>query len=379
VTGTTAHPGPPAPPPRLRHRRSRGKALAAVLIALIAIGVIGISSTVGFTRVVHHFTENTADFSGPAGPEKDIKVIPGASLRTIGRLLSEAGVVKSQGAFVNAARKNSRSTSIAPGSYKMAEHLSGTDAVNRLLDPQYRILAHVVVPEGRTSKEIIALLVQQTGIGADKFDAALKDPTGYGLPEWAKNPDGHKSEGFLFPATYDFEPEATATTVLQAFTKRFKQAANATAITTKPGPQGLSPFQVLTVASMVQAEAKRPEDMPKVAQVIYNRLAKHMALQLDTTVLYANGGIRAITTTPAQRAIDSPYNTYKVTGLPPGPINNPGEAAINAALNPAAGPWLFFVAINPQTGETRFAVTAAEHAQNVALFRQWLRDHPDYK
>jgi UPF0755 protein len=360
----------------MRHRRSKAKALAAVLIALIAIGVIGISSTVGFSRVVHHFTEDTADFSGPPGAEKEVKVIPGSSLRTIGKMLTEAGVVKSQGAFVNAAEQNSRSTSIAPGTYRMAEHLSGKEAVSRLLDPQFRILAHVVVPEGRTSKEIIALLVQQTGISADKFDAALK--ADYGLPEWAKNPDGHKSEGFLFPATYDFEPDATATTILQAFTKRFKQAATSTGLNTKAGPQNLTPFQVLTVASLVQAEAKRAEDMPKIAQVIYNRLAKQMALQLDTTVLYANGGIRAITTTAAQRAIDSPYNTYKVTGLPPGPINNPGEAAINAALNPETGPWLYFVAINPQTGETRFATTGAEHAQNVALFQQWMREHPGY-
>lgn len=347
-----------------------------MLIALIAVGVIGIGSTVGFSRVVHHFTEDTADFSGPPGPEKEVKIIPGASLRAIGKMLAEAGVVKSQGAFVNAAKKNSRSTSIAPGTYRMAEHLSGKDAVNRLLDPQYRILAHVVIPEGRTSKEILDTLVQATGIGADKFDAALK--ADYGLPEWNKNPDGHRSEGFLFPATYDFEPDATATTILEAFTKRFKQAATSTGLNTTAGPQNLTPFQVLTVASLVQAEAKRPEDMPKIAQVIYNRLAKGMALQLDTTVLYANGGIRAITTTPAQRAIDSPYNTYKVTGLPPGPIDNPGEAAISAALKPEAGPWLYFVAINPQTGETRFATTGAEHAQNVALFQQWMREHPGY-
>jgi UPF0755 protein len=360
----------------MRHRRSRAKALVAVLIAMIAVAAIGIGSTVGFSRVVHHFTESSADFSGPPGPEKQVKIIPGSSLRTIGRLLAEAGVVKSQGAFVNAAKHNPRSSSIAPGTYKLAEHLSGKDAVNRLLDPQYRILAHVVIPEGRTSKEILATLEQATGIGANKFDEALKGD--YGLPDWAKNPDGHRSEGFLFPATYDFEPDATATTILQALTKRFKQAANSTGLNTKAGPQNMTPFQVLTVASLVQAEAKRAEDMPKIAQVIYNRLAKNMPLQLDTTVLYANGGVRAITTTAAQRAVDSPYNTYKVSGLPPGPIDNPGEAAISAALNPQAGPWLYFVAINPQSGETRFAVTGAEHAQNVALFQQWLRDHPDY-
>jgi UPF0755 protein len=100
---------------------------------------------------------------------------------------------------------------------------------------------------------------------------------------------------------------------------------------------------------------------------------------LDTTVLYANGEIRAITTTPAQRAVDSPYNTYRAKGLPPGPIDSPGEAAIKAALAPEAGSWLYFVAVDPQSGDTRFANTAAEHAANVRLFQQWLRDHPNFK
>jgi UPF0755 protein len=116
--------------------------------------------------------------------------------------------------------------------------------------------------------------------------------------------------------------------------------------------------------------------MPKIARVIYNRLDKGMRLQLDTTVIYANGGTKAVTTTAEQRAKVSPYNTYLVDGLPAGPIDSPGEAAIEAALAPAAGNWLYFVAVNPDTGETKYAVTGEEHARNVEEFRAWLRAHP---
>ena len=132
---------------------------------------------------------------------------------------------------------------------------------------------------------------------------------------------------------------------------------------------------MVTKASIVQAEAGSAEDMAKVARVLENRLADGMPLQLDTTVNYANGK-SGITTTPKDRANPSPYNTYVHPGLPPGPINNPGEEALRAVLNPAAGDWRFFVVVNPDTGETRFAETAEEHQQNVLLFQQWLREQP---
>jgi len=132
---------------------------------------------------------------------------------------------------------------------------------------------------------------------------------------------------------------------------------------------------VLTKASLVQAEASSTEDMAKVARVLENRLADGMPLQLDTTVNYANGKT-GITTSAADRKNPSPYNTYVHPGLPPGAIDNPGEEALRAVLSPAPGDWRFFVVVNPDTGETRFARTGAEHHQNVLLFQQWLREHP---
>ena len=132
---------------------------------------------------------------------------------------------------------------------------------------------------------------------------------------------------------------------------------------------------MLIKASIVQAEAGRSQDMPKVARVLENRLARHIPLQLDSTVSYATGHF-GITTSARDRASRSPYNTYRVAGLPPGPIDSPGIAAVKAVLNPAAGDWLFFVTVNPDTGETKFAVTEAQRVAITREFQAWLRTHP---
>jgi UPF0755 protein len=348
----------------------------ALVVAVMALIVFAIGSTLGFGRVIDKLTEDKGDYSGPPGAERIVKIEPGTSLRAMGTLLKDAGVVKSQGAFVSAARGNPKANNIGPGSYRMAEHLPAKDALARLLDRNFRVLARVVIPEGFTVKETLAKAAEATQIPLADFQAALANPGEYGLPDWDKNPAEHRAEGFLFPATYDVEPNATAASVLAQMTKRFKQAATTTGLGTKQAPRNLTPFEVLTVASLIEAEAKLPVDMPKVARVIYNRLEKGMRLQFDSTVHFAVGGAQRITTTAAERDTDSPYNTYKISGLPAGPINSPGEAAMAAALNPADGDWLYFVSVNPDTGETRYGVTPQEHAANVEVFRKWLRENP---
>jgi UPF0755 protein len=134
--------------------------------------------------------------------------------------------------------------------------------------------------------------------------------------------------------------------------------------------------QVLTIASIVQAEGRATPDLPKVARVIENRLAKAMPLQMDSTVHFISRRRGKAGTSDAERRSASPYNTYLAAGLPPGPIDSPGLSAMQAALNPTPGPWLYFVAVNPATGETRFAVTAAAHAANVKVFLAWCQSHP---
>jgi UPF0755 protein len=137
-------------------------------------------------------------------------------------------------------------------------------------------------------------------------------------------------------------------------------------------------FDVVNLAALIQSEAKLEEDFFKVARVFQNRLDVGMLLQSDATVNYGTNG-KTVTTTDAQRADKSPYNTYVYTGLPAGPISNPGELAIEAALRPADGDWLFFVTVNLKTGETKFSVTLTEHERAAQEFYAWLRENPEWK
>jgi UPF0755 protein len=243
--------------------------------------------------------------------------------------------------------------------------MSARSALAMLLNPANRTVSKVTIREGLWTSEIISKLAAATGQPLADYTAALKSPA-LGLPAQANgNP-----EGYLFPSTYSFEPKATALAQLQMMVA---QSLN------ELGTLGVTPDKaqrVLTVASIVEAEAQASSDRPKVARVIENRLAKGMPLQLDTTVSFVSQRRGKVGTTDAQRATKSPYNTYLVAGLPPGPIDSPGLSAIQAALNPTPGPWLYFVAVNPTTGETRFAVDAAGHAANVKLFLAWCAKNP---
>jgi UPF0755 protein len=275
-------------------------------------------------------------------------------------------VVASVGPFVDAAEANAASVGIQPGVYGMRQEMSGQAALDLMLDPVARLLSRVTLPEGLTVQRTLAKLAEDTGRPVEEFQAAAADPAALGLPPYANG----LLEGFLFPATYDVDPDTAPVDILRSMVTRAQQALDQLQIPVE------ARLTVLTKASLVQAEASTPEDMGKVAQVLENRLAIGMPLQLDTTVNYANGK-GGITTTPQDRANPSPYNTYVHAGLPPGAISNPGEDAIRAVLSPTPGEWRFFVVVDPDTGDTRFGVTAEEHAQNVLLFQQWLRENPE--
>jgi UPF0755 protein len=305
------------------------------------------------------------DYIGAGSGTVSIEVHDGDASRTIGATLAAAGVVKTEVAFEDAAANNPQSGSIQPGVYSLHFKMSAQSALAMLLNPVNRKVSKVTIREGLWTSEIIRKLSLSTGQPLADYTAALKNPA-LGLPVVANG----DAEGYLFPATYSFEPKATALTQLQMMVA---QSLN------ELGTLGVTPDKdqrVLTVASIVEAEAKAATDRPKVARVIENRLAKGMPLQLDTTVSFISQRRGKVGTTDAQRATKSPYNTYLVAGLPPGPIDNPGLSAIQAALNPTPGPWLYFVAVNPTTGETRFAVDAAGQAANVKLFQAWCTKNP---
>ncbi len=168
----------------------------------------------------------------------------------------------------------------------------------------------------------------------------------------------------------------TALGVLKQQVEQFNKVAGAVSLEARAKQAGRNPYDVLIVASIVEKEAARPEDRPMVAQVIYNRLAKKdMKLELDSTVHYAINQFDRVTTTEEDRAVDSPYNTYAKLGLPPTPISNPGQSAIEAALAPSAHEYLYFTAVDLDTGETRYSVDSAGHLENVKLFQEWCQSH----
>lgn len=345
-----------------RRRRRRRRTAAVLVVCLLLVGGAGyVVYAIGRPVVEGLFEPN--DFTGTGTGVVQVQVAPGDTGRAIGRTLESAGVVKTAGAFVDVASADPRAASIQPGTYQLRSEMAASNALALLLDPASRQSLRVTVPEGLTKAETFAAAAEGTGLPADQLALAAADPTVGLPPEAAGDP-----EGYLFPATYDFEPDVTPVEVVTAMVARHGEAMTAVGVPVERRRE------ILVKASLVEDEAQLPEDRPRVARVVENRLARGTPLQLDSTVNFATGK-SGITTTEADRATDSPYNTYRYPGLPPGPVNSPGEAAIAAALNPEPGDWLFFVAVNPETGETRYATTEAEHAANVELFRQWLREN----
>lgn len=347
-----------------RPARRKRRPVTIVLSLLVLVGLV-VGIVFGGQWLLDKVNPTAADYTGSGSGEVQIRVESGDSLTAIGNTLVDNDVVASAGPFVDAASANPAAAGIQPGVYSMALQMSGQAALDRLLDPASRLFARVTVPEGLRVDAVLQRIADNSDIPLADLQAAVADPAALGLPAWANG----MLEGHLFPATYDIEPGQTAVQVLSSMVARAEETFDSLQI-----PEA-DRQRVLTEASLVQAEAATTEDMAKVATVIDNRVAAGMMLQFDTTVNYATGK-GGITTTADDRAIDSPYNTYRYTGLPPGAIDSPGEDALQAVLTPTPGDWLFFVVVNPSTGDTRFAATLEEHEANVALFQQWLRENP---
>lgn len=351
----------------------RGKGCFAVLIALAILVGGGYYGWQRASSWVENFL-STPDYTDPAGVKNITVTVPdGASLTAIGVELEKVDVIKSTKAFSKAIEDYDGNPVVQAGAYKMRTQIPAETALQRLTTPEkYRIQNRFKIVEGLRLSEQVPALAKATGIPAKNYQAALKKPQTLGLPDWA----GNKPEGFLFPDTYEMTDKASATAVLKQLTGRFGQVSKDLQLPARADDLGRKPYEVVIVASIVEAEVRRPEDRAKVARVIYNRLDKGMPLQMDSTVHYAVKKSDKVTTTDKDRASPSPYNTYKHKGLPPGPISAPGKAALEAAANPAKGNWLYFFTVNPDSGETRFAATHAEHERNRAAFEKWCSANP---
>jgi UPF0755 protein len=356
--------------------KKRRNGCACLVVVLVLGGGIGGAGYFGYHYYQSRFGP-APDYAGEGNGEQVTVTIPkGSGGYTIGQMLKQAGVVKSVDAFVAAQEQIPNGKSVQAGTYTLNQHMSGAAAVQLMLNPKSK--NNLIVAEGWRNAKIYAAIDDRLKLKPGTTKAiAKKDWSTFGLPDWANTDKGIKDplEGFLYPSAYPVAKGAKPEDVLKQMVDTAKEKYAGFGIQAKAKSLNLqNPLQVLTVASLVQAEGKYKHDFEKVATVVYNRLKPNNTetyglLDFDSTVNYLRGQSRLATgSVNALRQINDPYNTYKIKGLPPGPIDNPGEVAIEAALNPAKGNWYYFVSLNEN--ETLFAETNEEQNRNRQKYLQ---------
>jgi len=347
------------------------------LIIVLAVVLVAALAIIGYSwGRTHLHPGGVADYPGPGVGSVQVTVPMGASSQTVASVLYSKDVIASQTAFVTAANSDTLTWgSVQAGTYTLKTQMSAEQALQALADPANRVRNQFTIIEGWRNSQVFDAISKATGVSVDDLKTAAASPTSIGLPAWASNPGADDpSEGYLFPDTYEYGTNPTATSVLTPMGTKFNQVVTSLQFVTKADDEGLTPTQAVILASIVQMEAT-PKDMPDVAQVFLNRLAIDMPLQSDATVAYANNLTGTVFTTDAERALDSPYNTYKYNGLPPGAISNPGQDALNAVVNPSGNDYLYFTLVD-MNGTVAYAKTAAEHDQNVKQLQAWCAANP---
>jgi UPF0755 protein len=319
-------------------------ASALAISALVTVSLHSIRST----------TSSAPDFPCSENPQEvTIHIDAGDTGSQIGRALESAGIVKSSLAFFRVAVADSRSQRIAPGDHRVTIKNCARGVLEQLLDSS-RIIGLINVKEGMWLSEIVPQLVDSGFLASDISQALVKlrKPTGFN--QW---------EGLFFPAQYSFDKETSVDVAISTMIERSVAEMKIAGFFDQG--RRYSPQKLLTIASLIQAEGKS-QDFAKISTVIVNRLEKGMPLQFDSTVHYIKRIRGNIFLSTKSTLINSPYNTYQRYGLPPGPINNPGRDAMNAAVNPAKGNWLYFITVAPS--DTRFT-------DNLSQFNLWKAEY----
>lgn len=331
------------------------------VVALVGAVVLGLFTSGVFA---------TDDYSGEGTGEVQFTISQGEYGDAIAINLQSADVIKSSKKFYSLLLSTKPEPVFVPGIYRLKQHMSNAAVITALQDSSNRIENALVIPEGYTQKQIFTLISSKLSIPVTDLQSAAANPQSFGLPTEAKT-----LEGFLYPATYKFSPGVTATDVLKTLTAQSLNALD------KAGVAKADRWKTIIMASIIERESSSvPGDAAKVSRVFFNRIAIGEKLGSDVTACYGAGLVGRDCILITQAALDdksNPYNTRVNTGLPMGPISNPGAVAINAAQNPAVGDWLFFCTVNLKTGETVFSTTNAEHEKAKAQFEQWLSDNPN--
>lgn len=343
-----------------------GSTFPKLLVGLVVLALIGGTAVVvNFDWIRDQYQKLTAlDYQGEGVGEVVVRIESGEDGYAVAQKLFDAGVIRDVDSFYRILLE--RNPIFYPGSFTLKLQMSNESALAAVTDQSNILSYQVTIPEGRRAFQIFNEVSRITGISLEDLELAAEDLAAYGIPE-----DAPTIEGYLFPDTYSFDLEVTAKEVIEIMVKRMELALSDAGVAKEKW------HEVLTLASITQREAKQEQDFYKVARVFANRLAIDMPLETDPTISYSYDGTDMSKATRAEQ-IAYGYNTYLVRGLPPGPISSPGELAIDATLNPAAGDWLFFVTIDLKTGETKFSETLAEHESWIPLLRKWERDNPDW-
>ena len=338
--------------------RRRVVGLVLILAVLVGSGFVFKDSIRSVVDVI-----TGAEYSGTGTSAVVITIHAGETGEDVAKTLVAAGVTKSfSPTYREILRRNAE---FFPGQYQLKTEMSSATAIELLLTGGTRVETKVLIKEGWRASQIFKALSKTYGVALADFEAVT--PSDLGLPSSALNLDG-----YLFPATYAFVPGQSALSMLKAMHQRMQQELSDLGVSESKA------HRVLTLAALVQREGRSSSDFSKMARVFLNRIDIGMHLQSDATVSYGVNS-NTVSTTAAQRANDNPWNTYLHAGLPAGPISAPGRAAIEAALNPAAGDWLYFCTVNLETGETEFNATYAGHERSVAKWRAWMAANPGWK
>ncbi|NNC10600.1 endolytic transglycosylase MltG [Planctomonas sp. JC2975] len=339
--------------------------LITTIVLVVVLGLIGAGGVYVWNSFQPEVRKLLAlnepnDYTGSGTSPVTITIKDGDNGSDIATTLQKAGVVMTSDAFYTLLLHTKPDPVFQPGVYQLKKHMSAKSALAALQDPKNKLARTLTIPEGDTEADILPALAKTTGVPLQDLQAAAANPADFGVPSQAKNLDG-----FLFPATYTFDPGVDAKTVIKTLVDRAFKAFDADGV-----PKD-KVWNTVVLASVVQKEAGSTEDMGKVARVFQNRLDQGMALQSDATVAYG-AGVKTVFTTDAQRAdAGNLYNTYAHEGLPVGPISNPGDDALKAAMNPTPGGWLYFVTVDLKDGTTVFSNTEDEHNKAVQQLQDW--------
>lgn len=330
-----------------------------VVLALVAAAGVGVT-------LYKRISEPYQGYSG----EQFVEIAPGSSTRVIGERLMAGGVIQNDATFRAALWRTGAARALKAGTYRFDAPMTAVEVIRKIARGDTWV-RRLTFPEGLNMFEMAKIFEQQKFGPASSFLEAARDA----MPMVHIDPAARDLEGYLFPETYSLPPGTSPAKLVhlmaarfeQLFTEEMRQAAEA---------QGLTTREAVTLASIVEKETAKAEERPVVAAVYMNRLKAHMPLQCDPTVIYAleRAGRYDGNLTRANLEMDSPYNTYRYPGLPPGPIASPGLASLKAAVAPAAVDFLYFVSRND--GSHVFSRTLEEHNANVRKFQvEYFRTH----